>query len=247
MVKNSIKNKVAIVTGATRGIGRAIAENLMERECKVIGVYERSDDKAKELEENYSNIKMIKADVGREDIGNLVVDKAISEFKQLDILINNAGIFIGGSINEFQKKDWDRTMAVNITSKYLLSKHAIPFLEKSGNAVIVNISSRFGFAEQVLPLCIAYGVANAAINNFTVGLSKELEDKKIRVNAVIPTVTDTDRFRNSFSKEEQEEIRSKGKLGTPQEAADLVLKLVTDKSKNGEIIIDDRVNITSDA
>ncbi len=98
-----------------------------------------------------------------------------------------------------------------------------------------------------MPWCIAYGVTNAGINNMTVGLAKELEEQNIRVNAVIPTVTDTDRFQNSFTKEEREEIIKAGKLGKPNKVADMVMNLVKDKTKTGEIVVDKRVYIKSKA
>jgi len=239
-------SKAAIVTGASRGIGRAITEKLLKSGYNVLGVYENRSDKAKELESKFPNVKMIQADIGESKNAKFIVDKAIKEFGSIDVLINNAGIFLGGFINDFPLKKWKRIIDVNLTSKYLLSKYSIPYLKKSTNGVIVNISSRFGLDKYNQPYCIAYGVTNAGINNFTAGLARELEGK-VRVNAVIPTVTNTDRFKNSFSKDEQEEIRKADKLGTPEEVADLVIKLVRDKGKNGEIVIDKRVFIESEA
>jgi len=241
-----MQSKTAIVTGASRGIGRAVAEKLLNLGYNVLGVYKKRSDKAEELEKKYPNVKMIKADIGKSKNAKLIVNTAVKEFGSIDALINNAGIFLGGFVKDFSLKDWNRIISVNLTSKFLLCKYAIPYLEKSSNGVIINISSRFGLNEYNQPYCIAYGVTNAGINNFTAGLAMELEGK-VRVNAVIPTVTNTDRFKNSFSKEEQEEIRKAGKLGTPEEVADLVMELINDKSKNGEIVIDKRVFIKSKA
>lgn len=241
-----MKNKTAIVTGASRGIGRTITEKLLKSDYNVLGVYEKRSDKAEELEKKYPNIKMIKADIEKSKNAKLIVNTATKEFGGINVLINNAGIFLGGFIKKFSLKDWNRIIGVNLTSKFLLCKYALPYLEKSRNGVIINISSRFGLHEYNQPYCIAYGVTNAGINNFTVGLARELEGK-VRVNAVIPTVTNTDRFKNSFNKEEQEEIKKTGKLGTPEEAADSVIELINDESKNGEIIVDKRVYIKSEA
>ena len=113
--------------------------------------------------------------------------------------------------------------------------------------MIVNISSRFGLNEYVQPWCIAYGTTNAAINNLTLGMAKELKPKGIRVNTVIPTITDTDRFRNSFTKKQQEEIKTKGKLATPQEVAEMVIEIILSPKKTGRTIIDKRVFIESKA
>lgn len=238
---------MAIVTGASRGIGQAIAIKLAELDCNVIGVYEKSNNKAKKLEGKHQNIKMIKADIGQKENVQKVIGETVDKFKTIDIVINNSGINLWGPIAEFPLKDWNRMLDVNLTAKYLFSKYAIPYLEKSKDGVIINISSRAGMNEYVFADFVSYCVTNAGINNFTAALAKELKPKCIRVNAVIPTVTDTDRFKKAFTKEEQEEVIKAGKLGTPEEAADLVLSLIKDKDKTGEILIDKRVFIKSDA
>src|SRR5690606_5509985 len=104
-----------------------------------------------------------------------------------------------------------------------------------------NIVSRVGMSEYADAGFIPYSVTNAGIVNFTAGLAKELEKEGIRVNAVVPTVTDTDRFRNTFSEDDKKFIIRKGKLGTPEEVADLVISLVKDKKATGKILIDKRV------
>ena len=238
---------MAIVTGASRGIGRAIAIKLADLGCRIVGVFEKSDDKAKELEKEYSHIKMLKADIGIEEKVREVIDFTIDNYRGIDILVNNAGINLWGPIVEYSLKDWNRMLDVNLTSKFLFSKYAIPYLEKSDDGVIINISSRAGMNEYVFADFVAYCVNNAAINNFTVALAKELKPKSIRVNAVIPTVTNTDRFKKAFTKEEKEEVINTGKLGTTEEVADLVVKLIKDERKTGEILIDKRVFIKSDA
>ncbi len=241
------KNKTAIVTGATRGIGKAIAIALADLNYNVVGVYEKSKNKAKQIEKQYPNIKLLKADIGSKEKIRRVINYTADKYGAIDILINNAGINLWGPIKDYSLKDWNRMLDVNLTSKFLFSKYAIPFLEKSDNGVIINISSRAGINKFVFADFIAYCVNNAGINNFTVALAKELKPKGIRVNAVIPTVTDTDRFKKAFTKEEKEEIIKAGKLGTPEEVADLVISLIKDKTKTGEILIDKRVFIKSEA
>lgn len=90
---------------------------------------------------------------------------------------------------------------------------------------------------------MVYGAVKAAVNNFTIGLSRELSNINVRVNAVIPTPTKTDLFDEVFTPEEEQALTDKGKLGTPEEAAKLVLEIIEDTSKNGQLVFDERVNL----
>jgi NAD(P)-dependent dehydrogenase (short-subunit alcohol dehydrogenase family) len=239
----SLKGKTAIVTGASRGIGKAIAIKIHELGCNVVGIYKSRDDKADSLVKDFPKIKMIKADVGKEETAKKAIDETVKQFGGLDILINNAGINILGEIADYKLPDWDEMLRVDLTAKFLFSKYSIPHLKKSETGNIINISSRLGMTEYVMPETVPYGVANAGTNALTVGLARELEESKIRVNAIIPTVTDTDRFQEAFTPEEQEEVRKKGKLGKPEDVADLVVGILQDEARNGEIVIDKRVNL----
>jgi len=233
--------KSAIVTGASRGIGKAIALALATTGYKVVGCYEKSANLAKKLEKKSLNIKMIQADVANEnDIKNLI-SFTIDKNGGIDVVIHNAGINKAGYIENYLLEDWNRMMDVNLTAKFLLSKYAIPYLKKSEDGNIISISSRGGLKEHVFTEYIPYCVNNAGTNNFTFALSKELEKDNIRVNAIIPTVTDTDRFQEAFTKEEQKEVIDSNMLGTSEEVAELVLKILGDKQINGELVIDKRV------
>lgn len=240
---SDLNNKIAIVTGASRGIGKAIAIHLADEGCQVFGIYEKSEDLAKKLEADYSNITMIKADIGNTADIERIVKTVTKDSKGIDILVNNAGINIGGRIEDYALKDWNRMQDVNVTAKFYLTKLAIPFLRKSQDAVIINISSRGGLNDYVFAEFVPYCLNNAAINNFTVALAKELRADGIRVNAVIPTVTNTDRFKEVFTEQEQQEVTAAGKLGTTDEVAELVMWLIKDTSKTGEIVVDKRVCI----
>ncbi|OGK09304.1 hypothetical protein A2767_03660 [Candidatus Roizmanbacteria bacterium RIFCSPHIGHO2_01_FULL_35_10] len=129
----------------------------------------------------------------------------------------------------------------NLKSIFLFSKYSIPYLKHSKNPVIINISSRIGFPEYTEPKFVIYGMVKAGVTNFTVGLSKELVLTGIRVNAVIPTPTKTDLFNEVFTPEEEKGLIKKGKLGKPEDVANLVIELINDKSANGKILIDKRV------
>jgi 3-oxoacyl-[acyl-carrier protein] reductase len=244
---NKLDNQVAIVVGASRGIGRATAICLDGLKCKVVGVYEKNDTQASELVKQCKNIVMIKADIGKENDVINVVNTTIDKFGKIDILINNAGICISGAISNYSLENWNRMIAVNLTSKFLFTKYCIPYLSKSKDGVIINVSSRLGLNEYTFADFVCYGVNNAGIINLTSGSAKDLKPNGIRVNTVIPTVTNTDRFKEAFTKEEQADIIKAGKLGTPAEVADMIVSLILDKSKTGEMIIDKRVYLKSDA
>lgn len=236
------KSKSCIVTGASRGIGRAIAIKLSQLGYRVVGVYKSSDKLAKQLERQH-NILTVKADVGNENDVKRVIKETVNNYGTLDVVVNNAGIDIFGDIEKYETKDWNSMVDTNLKSVFLFSKYSIPYLRKSKNPVIINISSRIGFPEYTEAQFVVYGAVKAAVTNFTVGLSKELVKTGIRVNAVIPTPTKTDLFDEVFTSEEEKALIKKGKLGKPEDVANLVNQLIQDKTVNGKILMDTRVNL----
>lgn len=236
------KDKVAIVTGASRGIGRAIAIKLTGLGYKVIGVFNSSKDLAGDLEKRYPNLTMIKGDVGNEHEVLKIIKNTAEKYGKIDVVVNNVGIDLFGKIEKYEIKNWDKMINTNLKSVFLFSKYSIPYLKKSDNPVIINISSRIGFCDFSEPEFVVYGTTKAAVNYFTVALAKELEKISIRVNAVIPTPTKTDLFDEIFTKEDEEFLKNKGRLGKPEEVADLVVELIKDRKANGKILLDKRVN-----
>ena len=233
--------KVAIVTGASKGIGKAIAINLLEQNYFVVGVYNSSESLALEIEKQYPDILMIKGDVGNNEDAKRVIETTFDKYGKIDVLVNNAGVDCGNTIENYKVEDWDRLFNTNIKSIFLFSKYSIPYLKNSENPVIINISSRLGFPEFSENKYIVYGTTKAAVTYFTQALAKELEDTKIRVNAVIPTVTKTDMFDQAFSKEDEEMFKNKGKLGKIEDVVNAVMKLINDHSVTGKIQIDERI------
>lgn len=236
-----MNKKVAIVTGASRGIGKAIAVKLVNLNYKVVGIFNKSNELVSELEKKYSDLTMIKGDVGNESDVQKIIINTIDKYGRLDVIVNNVGINLFGKIENFETSDWDNMINTNLKSVFLFSKYSIPYLKKSTDAVIINISSRIGFSEFAEPEFVVYGTTKAAVTYFTSALSAELENTNIRVNAVIPTPTKTDSFDKVFTKEDEDFLKNKGKLGKPEEVADLVIKLIEDKKTNGKILTDKRV------
>lgn len=237
------KRKVAIVTGASSGIGRAVAVKLLKNDWKVAGVYFSNEKAASELEKKYKNLLMIKADVANKTEVKKAVNETIKKFGGVDCLVNIAGIDIFGEVENYSEENWDRMFAVNVKSVFLFSKYTIPYLKKSPDPVIVNISSRLGTVEQAEANYAPYSACKAAVIVFSKALSRELLDTKIRVNVLIPTPTKTDLLDKVYTKIEQKELQKSGKLGKPEEAAELIWKLIQDKTANGKILIDKRVYI----
>ncbi len=129
----------------------------------------------------------------------------------------------------------------NLTSVFLLSKYTIPFLKNANNPCIINISSRRSIDRYAEANFVVYSSLKAALNNFTVGLAIELKNFNIRVNCIIPAPTKTDLFDQVFTAEDEALLKTKGKLGSTAEVADLVLGLIRNTSLNGQILFDERL------
>lgn len=239
---DNLCKKVALITGGSRGIGKAIVEKFIENDYRVAFTYFNSEDSANEICQNYNkndtlNVIAIKCNI--EDCFDIksCVEKVIKVFGKIDVLVNNAGI---SSINLFidtNKSEWNRVLKTNLDSVYHFSNIVIPYmLEKGGN--IINISSVWGVYGASME--VAYSTSKAGIIGFTKALSKELGYNNIRVNAIAPGVIDTDMNKN-ISDEIKKELIEKtplARLGTPIDIANTVLFLVSDNASfiTGQVI-----------
>lgn len=197
-----IKDKSVIVTGAARGIGRAIAEAFAGEGAKVVAAdlgslaakpgsdwhYAFSADTdlartAREISDSGGACRAIEVDVADRASCQNLVDSTIEAFGGLDILVNGAGIIKLGSLAEFAESDWDRIFAVNAKGVFLLSQAAVPWLEQEGG-VIINIASNAG--KRGSPYNSAYCASKAAVIGLTQSLAAELAEHSIRVNAICP-------------------------------------------------------------
>jgi 3-oxoacyl-[acyl-carrier protein] reductase len=237
----NIRMKTAIVTGCTRGIGKAITESLIKHKYFVYGIYVSDTNSAQQLETKYKDsLKTFQVDVGDKQQVLSFFAQLTHETAVIDALVNNAGIDLFGKISDFPVEKWEKILAVNLTAVFLFSKYSLSLLSKSADPVIINISSRIGELDIIEPEFIPYGVTKAGVTAFTVGLSKELEN--IRVNAVIPAPTKTDLFDEVFTKEEEVGLIKDNKLATPEETAELAVKMILDSKYNGEVMFDPRVS-----
>lgn len=239
----NFKDKIALVTGGTSGIGKKIVEELLKQGAVVIINYGHNDNQANELVKslnNYkSNLYLIKANISNFEEVKLMFEKINKRYDRLDYLINNAGTNIDGFIENISIEDWNKVLNVNLTGKFLCTKYAIPLLKKSKNSSIVNIASRLG--TKPCREASSYCVAEAGIINFTKCSALELSDYGIRVNTVSPGLTITPLSLNGWTKEEIEETKNDNplkRLGETIDVANTVLFLLSDDASyiNGQNI-----------
>ena len=239
MVENqekNIQNKIAIVTGGSRGIGSSIVQKLAQNGFEVVLNYNSSYEQAKQIAMTNSNIHIFKADVSKyEEVCNLV-NFTINKFGKIDLLVNNAGISLIKTINDTTISDFDNILKTNLYSAFYTCKDVSKYMihQKSGN--IINISSIWGLIGASCEM--AYSVSKAGLDSITKSLAKELGPSNIRVNSIAPGIIDT-KMNNFLNEEEKKQLISEiplEKIGTPDDVAECVLFLVKSNYITGQII-----------
>ena len=218
--------KVAIVTGGSRGIGESICEEFINNGYKVILNYRNSYEKAIKIKERLGeNLFLIKADVGNLDEVKVMTDFCINQFGRIDVLVNNAGISQIKPFADINEEDWDEMIRVNLKGVYNTTKSVIDLMIHQKYGKIINISSIWG---EVGASCeVHYSTAKAGVIGFTKALAKELALSNIQVNCITPGIIDTD-MNAQFNKEELKKEVPSEKLGTPKDIAKAVLFLASD-------------------
>ncbi|PYR93642.1 MAG: hypothetical protein DMG19_01305 [Acidobacteria bacterium] len=224
--------KVAIVTGATSGIGMATAFRFAEQGARVAAVGRKKEILSKVQRQN---IRTYSVDLTNEQETSTFARRALEDFGGVDILVNAAGIIANGTIENTSLADYDLMMNINVRSVLQLTQLLLPsIIERKGN--IVNVSSVTGL--RAFPNVFAYCVSKAAVDQFTRCAALELAPKGVRVNAVNPGVVRTNLHLNSGMNEDNYAAfvdRSKtthplGRIGQPEEIADLILFLASSKA-----------------
>ncbi len=235
-MENNFQNKIALVTGSGRGIGRAIALHFAQHGADVIVNFFRNrapaEETAREVEKLGGRALLVKADVGDLDDLNRLFDEVEKEFGGLDILIHNAASGYNRPALEQKPKGWEWTMNINARALLFAAQRATPLMEKRGGGKIVSISSPGSV--RVLPDYIVVGASKAALESLTRYLGVELISKGINVNAVSPGVVETDALNHFASMGNQDAILQNfiaqvpaGRLITPEEVAGVVAFLCT--------------------
>lgn len=216
--------KNILVTGATRGIGRAITEKLLSEGYTVYGVYKESGKQADELSSEHGDkIKLVQADLGnKEQIAELI--EQLKEV-QLDGIVNNAGVVYLTKWDELNFKEWDETLAVNLTAPLKLV-HGLRSNLKDGSAV-VNIASVDGFCAAYDT--VAYAASKAGLISITKSLAAILGSKNIRVNAIAPGWVETEMTADSMP-DESKELTPLKRNAKPEEIADVASFLLSEQS-----------------
>ncbi len=235
-------NKVALVTGGSRGIGRAIALEFARRGATVIISYAGNEaaaiDTVKALTDLGGKAKAIRFDVADSEACSAAIDEVMKEFTRIDVLVNNAGVAIDGLLMRFKDEDWDKTLDTNLKGAFSLMRAVSrPMMKQKGGA-IVNVSSivgEMGNAGQA-----AYSASKAGLIGLTKSIARELASRNIRVNAVTPGFITTD-MTASLSPELKEKMSASiplSRIGNAEEVAAAVAFLASDAASyiTGEVL-----------
>ena len=229
-------NKVAIVSGGSRGIGASIVETLASSGFDVVLNYRFSANKANDIASKFSNVVTFQADVSDHAQVKSLVDFTISKFGRIDLLVNIAGIDFINTLSDTSDSDFDKVLKNNLYSAFYLSKEVSPYMINAKSGLIINISSIWGIVGASCEM--AYSVSKAGLDAMTKSLAKELGPSNIRVNSIAPGIIDTDM--NSFpSKEELSEIVNDiplERIGLPSDVANTVLFLDKNSYITGQVI-----------
>ncbi len=231
MHENSLEGKVAVVTGASRGIGRIIALALARHGAQISLAAKTGallEAVRAEIEAMGGQASSFPTDVSREaDVIALIRD-TVERFGRLDILVNNAAIGVFGPLVDTSTEQWDRIMAINARGPFLMCREAIPYLKQQKQSFIINISSVVGV--KGYPDQAAYSASKHALMGMTKALAKEVQKDGIRVHAISPGGVDTQLIRQARPDLDP------SVLIQPEEIADIVLFLLT---RGGNAVIDE--------
>ncbi len=233
-------NKVVIVTGASRGIGKAIAINLAKNNYNVVLNYNKSEEEAKniklELENIGINIEIYKADISKREECKKLVEFTLNKFKNIDILINNAGIAQYLEFTKITDDDWNKMININLNSAFYMCQEVLENMIHNKKGCIINISSIWGMVGSSCE--VHYSVSKAGMDGLTKALAKELAPSNIRVNSIAPGAINTD-MNNDLDEEELKDLNNQipfGKMGEPEDIAKCINWLIEDKYTTGQVI-----------
>lgn len=229
----SLKEKVAVVTGSGRGIGRAIAEKLAEAGAKVVisDIMPEGEATAKEIAEKYGvETLFVTSNVAVMDSAVELVDKVVEKFGKVDIFVNNAGITRDGLILRMKEEDFDKVIAVNLKGVFNCTQSVFKQMIKQRSGSIINIASVIGLIGNVGQT--NYAASKAGVIGITKSVAREGAKRGVRVNAIAPGFIKTD-MTHALKEEVMEQILTQipmGAMGTPEDIANLALFLASDLS-----------------
>lgn len=227
-------SKTWLVTGGSRGIGRAVVENAAARGDRV-AVFARKP--ATEQWTHPERVVEIPTDISDVSALGLAVDTVFETFGSLDVVVNAAGVHRGGRIGDVSRTHWDEVLATNLTGAFELARSVVPRLNEG--ASIINVGAVVGF--RGFPGDVAYGAAKAGLNGLTQVLAVELAPRGIRVNLVIPGVVDTDMTSALAGRARDRLIAAipMGRTGLPEEIAQVIAGVADSTYMTGSIVATD--------
>ena len=238
-----LQDKVAIITGAARGMGAAEARIFGKEGAKVLLTDIQVEDGQRvtqEIHEAGGQAIFIEMDVSKQSDWQRAIDAAISNFGKINVLVNNAGTIERDSLEETTEETWDRIMAVNAKGVFLGTQAVVPHMRNAGGGSIINISSISGMISVGYP---AYNASKGAIRVFTKSTAVELARDNIRVNSIHPGAiwTSMSTYKQNRTREERAQHIPMGRVGEPEEVAYGALFLASDESSymtGSEMVID---------
>jgi 3-oxoacyl-[acyl-carrier protein] reductase len=226
----SLSGKVAIVTGASSGIGRAIAERIADEGAIVVVNYSKSSEQAQQvvvgIQAKGGKALAVQADMSRVGDARRLVLETVKQFNRLDLLVNNAGKFMPKPLEETTEEDFDGIVALNAKGPYFAMQEAARVLKDGGR--IVNIST--GGTHLSFPGATAYLGSKAALEQYTKGLAQELAPKGVTVNTVSPGFTETGMMTDEY-RQVGIQLSPMKRLGVPKDIADVVAFVVSEDAR----------------
>ena len=228
--------KIALVTGASRGIGREIALNLAKKGYKVIANYNKSKQQAIELEKENENIEIYQADISLREEVQKMIKYIIYKYNKIDILINNAGISETKMFTDVTDDDWNKMIKNNLYSAFCVTQEVSKNMIHWKQGCIINISSIWGIVGASCETI--YSITKAGIDAMTKSLAKELGPSNIRVNSIAPGFIDTD-MNKMYNEQEINDIKNEiplERVGKTIDIAKCINWLIDDEYTTGQII-----------
>ncbi len=228
--------KIALVTGASRGIGREIALNLAKKGYKVIANYNKSKQQAIELEKENENIEIYQADISLREEVQKMIKYIIDKYNKIDILINNAGISETKMFTDVTDDDWNKMIKNNLYSAFCVTQEVSKNMIHWKQGCIINISSIWGIVGASCETI--YSITKAGIDAMTKSLAKELGPSNIRVNSIAPGFIDTD-MNKMYNEQEINDIKKEiplERVGKTIDIAKCINWLIDDEYTTGQII-----------
>jgi NAD(P)-dependent dehydrogenase (short-subunit alcohol dehydrogenase family) len=235
-----LKNKVALITGGSSGIGMAIAQRFLKEGAKIV-ITGRSKERCDSAQKQLNTIVVdavdsATGDVSKWDDVEKMVEKTVKRFGRIDILINNAGIYLEKRIEETSEEEWDQVININLKGVFLCSKAVYPHFKNQGSGTIVNISSDSGVSGN--PNEAAYCASKGGVTNLTRAMALDYAKENIRVNAICPAVINTPMLQKEVDRQEDkdaylkeiDELHPVGRVGRPEEVAFAVLMVASDEA-----------------